>query len=148
MSDEAKVEKVAILGGFSTINSFLVQLISVTELGDYKSVVLMCSSPLALIITYLIYVYVKVNHFDSVAEKQFNRETNKKIKEYRKLSQSKKCTEVQKSYYLKMMNKCIKLQSEHDIEKIERFKIGSLESKTAASTDVISALTPSKPKKQ
>jgi hypothetical protein len=147
MSDEAKVEKVAILGGFSTINSILVQIISATNVGDYKSVVLMCSSSLALIITYWLYVFVKVNHFDSVAEKKFNRETNKKIKEYRKLSQSKKCTEVQKSHYLKMMNKVIKLQSDHHIAKIERFKIDSLESKTAASADVISALTPNKSKK-
>jgi hypothetical protein len=147
MSRETKIDKTALLGAFSFINGILVQLINILNLGDYKAITLSCSSPLALYLTYRFYVYVKVERADSVADMKLEKEYCKAIKKFEELSQSKKCTDAEKAYYLGKKNQCIKLQTEHTFKKLEKFKLESDESKTTAVMDVISAVASKSPKK-
>lgn len=107
----------------------------------------MCSSPLALIITYGVYVFIKINHFDSIAEMKFDKEIRKAIKKYEALSELETNSDAENSHYLRMKHKFIKMQSEQVLKKIEGIKIDSLESKPAAVIDVIAAVSAEKKKK-
>ena len=148
MSNDTKFEKTAIFGAFSFFNALFVQIcsIAIDSTFAYKSIVLTCTGPVALIVTYLFYVYIKVNHYNSVEDRRFSKEIKREIAKYTKLSVSKQCSSKEKSHYLAMKHKLIKEQSEHTMSKVLMTKEASLNSKNSAAEDVIRAVSPSSKK--